>query len=70
VKENQRGGHLGNGGRVCGARAWTGETNGARGRKIQPAGGGSVLKERGGEGWRGGCRVEAERERERERRRP
>jgi hypothetical protein len=35
------------------------------GRKIQPAGGGSVLKGSGGEGARrGGRRVEAERERE------
>jgi hypothetical protein len=31
-------------GSVCGARAWTGETNGAWGRKIQPAAGGSVLR--------------------------
>jgi hypothetical protein len=35
---------------VCDAQAWTDEMNGARGRKIRPAGGGSVLKGSGGEG--------------------
>jgi hypothetical protein len=30
---------------MCGARACTGETNYARGRKIWPAAGGSVLRE-------------------------
>jgi hypothetical protein len=39
-------------GSVCGARAWTGETNGAQGRKIRPAAGGSIL--RGGMGQRRG----------------
>jgi hypothetical protein len=56
--------------RRCGARAWTGETNGARGEKnLRPAGGGSILTESGGEGAR---RVDAawrqsKRERGRER---
>jgi hypothetical protein len=35
---------------VCGARAWTGETNGARGRKIRLTGDDSILKGSGGEG--------------------
>jgi hypothetical protein len=39
-------------GSVCGARAWTGETNGAQERKIRPAAGGSIL--RGGMGQRRG----------------
>jgi hypothetical protein len=58
---------LGRWGRMRGARAWTDETNGARGEKIfRPTGGGSVLTESGGEGaWRGGRCVEVERERER-----
>jgi hypothetical protein len=38
-------------GRMCGAQAWTDETNGARGeRNFWPAGGGSVLMGSGGEG--------------------
>jgi hypothetical protein len=55
VVENQRGGRLGDGGRVCGARAWTDETNDVRGENFWPAGGGSVLKGSGGEGRRGGA---------------
>jgi hypothetical protein len=36
-------------GSVCGAQAWTGDTNGARGRRIRPAGGGEpFLKGAGG----------------------
>jgi hypothetical protein len=35
---------------VCDARAWTGETNGSRGRKNRSASGNSVLKGSGGEG--------------------
>jgi hypothetical protein len=63
VVENQRGGRLGDGGRVCGARAWTDETNDVRGENFWLAGGGSVLK---GRGVGVGRHVEAERERERE----
>jgi hypothetical protein len=51
------------GGRVCSTRAWTDETNDARGRKIRQVGSGSVLKGSGGEGpggvgavWRRGGR--------------
>jgi hypothetical protein len=51
---------------VCGAQAWTDETNGTRGRKIRSVGGDFVLKGSAGEGGRrGGRRVEVERERER-----
>jgi hypothetical protein len=55
--------------RRCIARAWTGETNGARGEiNLRPAGGGSVLTGGGGEGaegWtpRGGRAEERGRER-------
>jgi hypothetical protein len=38
------------GGGVRGARAWTGYTNNARGRKIQPASGGLVLRGATGRG--------------------
>jgi hypothetical protein len=55
-----------------GARAWTDETNSARGEKnLRLAGDGSVLTGSGGEGARrGGHHVEAERKREREREGP
>jgi hypothetical protein len=56
---------------MCGARAWTDETNGAWGeRNFRPAGGGSVLtgsgRVGGPEGWtsRGGGAGEREGERE------
>jgi hypothetical protein len=51
---------------VCGARAWTGETNGARGRRIQLVGGGSVLTGTGGEGGPGGWTPRGDRVEERE----
>jgi hypothetical protein len=55
-----------------GARAWTDETNSARGEKnLRLAGDGSVLTGSGGEGARrGGHHMEAERKREREREGP
>jgi hypothetical protein len=54
---------------VRSARAWTDEMNGARGRKIRPAGGNSVLKGSSGEGggWVGAVWRQSGRERERER---
>jgi hypothetical protein len=57
-------------GRACGARAWTDEMNGVRGRKFSAGGRRLCFKGSDGEGSRrGGRRVEVERERERERER-
>jgi hypothetical protein len=69
VVENWQGGRLGDGGRVCGAWAWTDETNNTwEGRKFSLHGQQLYFKGSGGEGgWRGGHRVEVEWERERER---
>jgi hypothetical protein len=51
---------------VCGTRAWTGETNDARGRNFSADGWRLSFKASDGEGGRRGVRhVEAERERER-----